>query len=30
MEPDGRLAAIQEKWFGVKMDVPPEVTDPTI
>jgi polar amino acid transport system substrate-binding protein len=30
MEADGRLAAIQEKWFGVKMDVPPEVTDPSI
>jgi polar amino acid transport system substrate-binding protein len=30
MKADGRLAAIQKKWFGVEMDVPGKVTDPTI
>lgn len=30
MKADGRLAAIQKKWFGVEMDVPATVTDPNV
>lgn len=27
MKGDGRLAAMQEKWFGVKFDTPDTVTE---